>query len=194
MTDDAESSLALLNLAKAGDQPALERLLSRHVPALRRWASGRLPRWARDAADTEDLVQDTVFHTLQRLPQFEAARDGALQAYLRQAVMNRIRNELRRASRHPERVPLDEDKPVRALSPLEEAIGSETVERYESALARLPAGEREAIIGRLELGYSFQELAAALGKPSADAARVAVNRALVRLALFMTATQGQPLP
>lgn len=144
--------------------------------------------WARQAADTEDLVQDTVFHTLRHLPRLEADRDGALQAYLRQAVMNRIRNELRRASRHPPSVPIDEQIPAGLLSPLDQAIGTQTVERYEAALGRLSAGDREAVVGRLELGYSFQELATALGKPSADAARVAVNRALVRLAALMAET------
>lgn len=189
---DAESSLELLNLAKAGDDQALERLLTRHLSALRRWASGRLPIWARDASDTEDLVQETVFHTLKHIPQLEAERDGALQAYLRQAVMNRIRNELRRASRHPQRVTIEDEVPAPSMSPLDDAIGSETVERYEAALTRLSKGDREAVIGRLELGYSFQELANALGKPSADAARVAVNRALVRLAAFMLQTNTVP--
>jgi RNA polymerase sigma factor (sigma-70 family) len=189
---DTESSLDLLNRAKAGDDQALERLLSRHLPALRRWASGRLPQWARDAVDTEDLVQETVCHTLKHLPRFEPEHDGALQAYLRQAVMNGIRNELRRASRHPQRVAIEHELPARSLSPLDQAIGGETVERYEAALSRLSANDREAVIGRLELGYSFQELASALGKPSPDAARVAVNRALVRLAALMSQANTVP--
>ncbi len=42
--------------------------------------------------------------------------------------------------------------------------------------------EREAIIARIELGYSYEELAAALNKPTADAARKTAQRALVRLA------------
>ena len=57
---DTESSLALLERARAGDRQALETLTARYLPRLRRWASGRLPRWARDLADTEDLVQETV--------------------------------------------------------------------------------------------------------------------------------------
>ena len=38
------------------------------------------------------------------------------------------------------------------------------------------------MIGRLEMGFSYQELALALEKPTADAARKAAQRALVRLA------------
>jgi RNA polymerase sigma-70 factor (ECF subfamily) len=67
-------------------------------------------------------------------------------------------------------------------SPLEQAIGREAVQRYERALERLKPEEREAIIARVELGYTYEELAEALGKPTADAARQAAQRALVRLA------------
>jgi RNA polymerase sigma-70 factor (ECF subfamily) len=69
-----------------------------------------------------------------------------------------------------------------AESPLEQAIGREAVERYEEALARLKAEEREAIIARVEMGYTYEELAEALDKPTPDAARKAAQRALVRLA------------
>jgi RNA polymerase sigma-70 factor (ECF subfamily) len=76
-------------------------------------------------------------------------------------------------------------------SPLEEAIGRQALERYESALARLRPEEREAIIARVEMDYSYEEMAEALGKPSADAARKAARRALLRLAEEMK-REGQP--
>jgi RNA polymerase sigma factor (sigma-70 family) len=182
---DAESSIELLRLARSGDQHALDSLLRRYLPALRRWAHGRLPRWARDIAETEDLVQESVAETLKHLARIDVERDGALHAYLRVAVMNRIRNELRRAARHPRQVELDPETPLTSLSPLEIAIGSETLARYESALGRLSSTEREAISGRLELGLSFDELAHALDKPSPDAARLTVTRAVVRLTKLM---------
>ena len=182
--DDA-STRDLLVQAKAGDTAAIEQLLHRYRASLRRWARGRLPRWARDIADTEDLLQDTLTQTLKQLPRVEFTDEDALHSYLRQAVLNRIRNELRRASRHPPRAELNLDAPDAAASPLEAAIGAERLERYERALALLTVSDREAIIGRLELGLSFQELAAAMRKPSADAARVAVTRALVRLTGLM---------
>jgi RNA polymerase sigma-70 factor (ECF subfamily) len=69
-----------------------------------------------------------------------------------------------------------------AGSPLEQAIGAEALERYERALARLAAADREAVIARLELGLTYAELAQALGRPSPDAARMMVARAMVRLA------------
>jgi DNA-directed RNA polymerase specialized sigma24 family protein len=49
-------------------------------------------------------------------------------------------------------------------------------------LERLRPDERETIIARIEMGLSYEELAAVLGKPTADAARKAAQRAVIRLA------------
>ena len=67
-------------------------------------------------------------------------------------------------------------------SPEEAAIGAEALERYERALASLKKEERHAIVLRVELGLDYEEIATQLGKPTADAARMAVTRAIVRLA------------
>lgn len=187
---DPESTFHLIERARAGDQQALERLFARHLKPLQRWTRSRLPKWARDLADTDDLVQDTLIQTFKRIEHFEPRRVGALQAYLRQAVLNRIRNELRRKGRQPHATDLDGLEVESVESPLEQAIGQEAVERYEGALQRLNAEEREAIIARVEMGYSFEELAEALGKPTPDAARKTAHRALVRLAEEMKRAAG----
>jgi RNA polymerase sigma-70 factor (ECF subfamily) len=181
-----DTTVQLLDRARAGDQEALDTLFSRHLEPLRRWASGRLPRWARSLADTDDLVQDTLLQTFKRIDSFEHRGAGALQAYLRQAVVNRIRDELRRQARQPEETSLDDINLDGANSPLEEAIGQEAMARYARALERLDPGEREAIVGRVEMGYSYAELAEALGKPTPDAARKAAERALVHLVREMS--------
>ena len=131
--------------------------------------------------DTQDLVQDTVLNSLRHLDQFESRHEGALQAYLRQAVLNRIRDEARKYSRRPVAAELTDSQPAASASPLDIAIGREGVERYEAALKKLRPIDREAIIGRLELQYDYKELAELLGKPNATAARGAVTRALARL-------------
>lgn len=141
--------------------------------------------WARDLAETQDLVQETVIKAFRQIERFEARGEGALQAYLRQALLNRIRSEIRRAGRHGPAGELDPETETPDPSPLELAIGREAVERYEAALGRLRPADREAIIGRFELGLSHDELAEALGKPTANAARMAVERALFRLAREM---------
>jgi RNA polymerase sigma-70 factor (ECF subfamily) len=181
-----DSTLDLVERAKAGDADALNRLFAHHLPTLRRWASGRLPRWARDAMDTDDLVQETVIRAVRRIGSFEPRHEGALQSYLRQAIVNRIRDEVRRSARSPEARELQDNQPDPGASPLEVAIGREAVERYEAALARLRPEEREAIVAKVEMNYGYREVAWALGKPTADAARMAVSRALLRLAEEMS--------
>lgn len=179
---DIESTFVLLGLARGGDGRALDRLFTRYVGPLRRFAHGRLPTSARDLMDTNDLVQETLMQTFKRLDAFTPQREGALLAYLRQGVVNKVRDEMRRRARRPTPESLHESAPDAGVSPLDAAIGQEAVDRYEAALHRLKDEEREAIIARVELGMSFDEVAAALEKPTADAARKTVSRALLRLA------------
>jgi RNA polymerase sigma-70 factor (ECF subfamily) len=186
VSSELESTFVLIEQIRAGDKSALDRLLRRFLPLLTRWASGRLPRGARDLSDTEDLVQETIISALRHIDHIEIRGEGALQAYLRRAVLNRIRDELRRHGRRGLVETLDENVRAKEDSPLEVAIGNEALERYEAALARLNAGDREAVIARIELGQTYAEIASALGKPSTEAARMAVNRALARLARLMT--------
>jgi RNA polymerase sigma factor (sigma-70 family) len=183
---EAETTFALVRRAHDGEAAARNELCARYLPRLERWAHGRLPVWARGALDTHDLVQDTLIQVLQRMHEFAPRHEGAFHAYLRLTLLNRVRDEIRRVRRRAPTVALPVDQPGSDPSPLEEAIGREALARYESALARLRAEDGEAIVLRIEMGYSYREIAAALEKPSADAAQMAVSRALVRLAEEMS--------
>jgi RNA polymerase sigma-70 factor (ECF subfamily) len=96
--DHSTGTLELLELYRGGNSTARDQLIERCLPPLRRWARGRLPQWARSAADTQDLVQDAVMKALPHLHAFEVRRPGALQSYLREAVQNRIYDEVRKVS------------------------------------------------------------------------------------------------
>jgi RNA polymerase sigma-70 factor (ECF subfamily) len=176
------SSAWLFVRAHAGDRSALEALFERQAGPLLRWARGRLPRWARTAADTADIVQDAILQTFRRLDAIEIRGPRALRAYLRQAVDNRIKDELRRVARRPVADPLDSGHPDLAPSPLDAATSAEAAERYKLALTRLRPQDRALVVGRFELGYSYEQLALMTDRPSAAAARVALQRAVVRLA------------
>ena len=182
---NALTSVELLARARAGDENALNDLCARYLPRLQKWAHGRLPVWTRGALDTHDIVQDTLAQVVQRLGSFEPRHDGAFQAYLRQSLMNRIRDQIRWAQRRPTDAHAS-DRPDDGPSPIEEAIGSEALARYEAALERLKPADREAIIARIELGHAYTDVARALGKPTVAAAHVAVSRALVKLAKEMS--------
>ena len=172
----------LLRRGQAGDSRALDDLFARYRFRLLRWARHRVPSWARNGVDTEDLVQETVAHAFRHVRTFEPRRDGALLGYLRRSLLNRVRDQFRAAARRPRSVPLDDRHPDPGGSPLAATIRREERERYQRALARLRAADRNAVVARLDLGYSYEQLALVLGKPTAEAARLAVRRALLRLA------------
>ena len=123
-----------------------------------------------------------MIRSVANLGHFEARGEGALQAYLRGAVMNRIRDEIRRRRRTPVQSPLDSTIPATGQSPLESAIGGEVLEKYDRALDRLEPETREAVIARIEMGCSYAEIAELMEKSSPDAARMMVSRALLKLA------------
>jgi RNA polymerase sigma factor (sigma-70 family) len=178
---DLESSMELLVGVRRGDAASLDRLLSRHLPPLKRWASGRLPTWARDLCETQDIVQESMVRALKHLKTFEPTPEGGLRAYFRRAVANRICDEIRRARRRGVANDLTDALEAKTPSPFEEALGRELVGRYEQALAGLRPQDRAALLARLEDEQSYEEIARRLGKPTSAAARVAVGRALGKL-------------
>jgi RNA polymerase sigma factor (sigma-70 family) len=187
----ADSSVDLLLKAQSGDNDALNRLLARYLPRLRRWASGRLPLGLRTMLDTGDLVQDAIINALPHLNTLEIRSERALQFYLQQAVKNRVIDLHKRARRRPAREEIPEHVASGGTSPEEAAIRAEALERYECGLASLKNEDRQAIVLRVELGLGYEEMAGQLGKPSADAARMATTRAIVRLAEKMGHSRGR---
>jgi RNA polymerase sigma-70 factor (ECF subfamily) len=180
------TSVELLRLARDGDQEALDELFERHFPPLRRWAHGRLPQWVRNIAETADLVQDAMFNAFRRIDAVEIKRKGALGAYLRQSIQNRVRDEYRSFARRKPHDPIETGVASSGPSPLDLVLDAETSARYRAAVRQLRPGDQELIVGRLELEYTYEQLAAATGRRSVDAVRVALRRALLRLADAMS--------
>ena len=182
---NADSSFALLLRAREGDDAARNELCARYLSRLRRWAHGRLPDWARDHLDTEDIVQDTLMQSVRRLKDFQPEHEHAFCAYVCETLRNRLRDAVRRASRRPSGEPLSPDASSDSPSPLEQAVGNQMLGRYEEALQRLRPSDRELVVARVELNLEYHEIADLQAKPSVAAARVAVSRALLRLAAEM---------
>ena len=124
-----------------------------------------------------------------RLHQIELRFPGALLAYLRRSVSNRVADEHRRAVRQGPTATLDDNLPDTHQSPLDVTIGHDKVRAYRTALLALNPDDRLAIVLRLEKGEGYDVIAARLGKPTPNAARVAVARAMFKLA-----KQMGPLP
>jgi len=184
-----ESTVTLVEKARGGDRASLEALLQRSLPELKRWAHGKLPPYARGSLDTGDVVQETALHVLRRLDHFEPQHVHSMQTYLRRAVINRIRDELRRIGRQPPPQELVDEPPSTALSALEMAIRGQEYNRYRTAIDGLNAKDRQLIVARIELQWSYEEVARMLGLPTPNAARVATLRALKKV----TKAIGQPV-
>jgi RNA polymerase sigma factor (sigma-70 family) len=180
-----DSTASLLARARSGDERARDRLFARFVPQLARWAHRRLPPGSRDLHETDDLVQITLVRALGRLDDYEHRGAGGFFAYLRQILLNAVRDEIRKAAGRKRVDGLGEGIADPGPSPLETAVGRDTMERYERGLARLSDDQREAVILKVELGLTNGDIAELLGRPSADAARMLVARALTHLAEAM---------
>jgi RNA polymerase sigma-70 factor, ECF subfamily len=177
----SESTIHVLERAQGGDELAAQILIERALPPVRRWARGRLPRYARSGADTEDVVQDVFLKTLRGIRRFQYRTVGSLQAYLRRAVVNRIRDLIRGSKRRGTEVDVDSEPYDWMPSPLEAAIMREQLDHFLEALRRLRPVDRQVIVWRIELGYTVEEIATRLGKSTA-AAGMTVSRAMTRLA------------
>jgi RNA polymerase sigma-70 factor, ECF subfamily len=187
-----EPTMELVIRARTGDRMATEALLERCLPQLQRWAHGRLPAAARGSLDTNDLVQDAALNLVRRLELFEPRHVGAMQGYLRQSVINRIRDEVRKIGRHAPPTELPEDHPSDRTSPLEAAIQSEAYERYRQALTHLEPKDRELIVARVEVQWTVAEIAQRFGMRTVDATRMAVSRAVRRLSQQMKVLAAKP--
>jgi len=173
-----DSTLALVDRARAGDRVALEQIAERYREALLRFAHGRVPATARGMLDTQDVVHVALMRTLEHLDRIDPRLSGSLLAYLRRAVLNQIVDESRRARRRPTHAGLDDGIAGPDRDPLELLVSREDRERYEVALMRLPPDQQEAFMMRVEMGCGYAEIAAALGRPSAEAVRMLVRRAI----------------
>lgn len=185
---DLETTRVLLARVRGGDEEARERLVRRFLPGLARWAHGRLPGSARDLMDTGDLVSVALVRVLRKVEDLDLDRPGSFFAYLRSAVMNCLRDELRRVGRNPERVELPDELIDDRPAALAQSLGGGMVERYERALEALTPDQQQAVILRIEYGFSYPEIAQALGRRSGNSVRMQVSRSILRLVEVMSDT------
>ena len=175
---------ALLEKAQTGDRRALNAFFGRELPSLRRWAQQRVPRWLHRRADPDDIVQAAAIKTLRRLCHLDPQR-ATVRPYMRQAVLNLIRDEIRAAGRAPDGLELQEDDAAMEASPTDVLFARDTLKAYRSALRRLSPSSRRCIVARVERGLTYEQIAKELEKPSKGAARIAVTRALQALSAEM---------
>jgi RNA polymerase sigma factor (sigma-70 family) len=92
-----------------------------------------------------------------------------------------MRDEHRRLHRRGPSIAIEDTLRDREPSPYERLADAEQEARYRAALARLSDADRELIVGHVELEYTHAQLGCMTGR-SANAARMALQRAICRLA------------
>jgi RNA polymerase sigma factor (sigma-70 family) len=163
----------LLQLARAGDQRAFERLVERHGP----WLLRKIGRFVRDEHLAQDILQHVWLQLYRSLSGFRA--QGTLPAWLAQVARNRCVDELRRkrpltfselASGEEE----DQEFPLALLldpSPLpeEEVEWQELWESLQEAVGTFPPRVWSVVLLRLEAQLSYGEIERVLGIPVSTA-------------------------
>ncbi len=186
-------SQELLAAARRGDAVAAEALFSSLYGPLDRYLSGRLPREVRALWETGDFVQEVCVRAWSGMASFDRDSPAAFWGYLRTIARNlavdvcrvelRRRHELRAEAEHPSPADPNGRDIVESLA---------RQELYERALGSLDERMRAALLLRIELNASYEEVAAELGVPSAEAARKALRRALDEVARKMEADAEGP--
>jgi RNA polymerase sigma-70 factor, ECF subfamily len=138
-----------------------------------------IPRHVRALHDVDDIVMRVIEQVDPRLPDFDYRREGALLEYLRKVSRNLIISLGR--VREPEREEISSGLVAGGRSPEDDAVAGERRRAFESALAILDDRQREAVVMRLEYGFTYQEIAEAVEAPTANAARMMIKRAIVKM-------------
>lgn len=174
---DDEMDSALLARWKSGDQRAATELVTRHAPALARFAASFGERF-----EIEELVQDTFVRAFASLDSFRA--DSSLRTWLftiqRRLLLDRRRAERRRRDTKP----LEDADAVTEFDALDGVVAVETEQRVRAAVERLSPTQREVFVLRVAEGRSYKEIAEIAGTTE-GAARVHYHNALRAVKEFL---------
>ena len=188
----------LIQLARAGDAQALQKLLERYREYLRLLVRCRATGRLQARVDGSDIVQETMLRAAQNIKQFEGADETDWCAWLARIAENEVIHQMRhhlgaakRAASREQRVvdTADSDDGASRLhvwftktqtSPSLAAMRKERAFLLADALGRLPADYREVLILRHLEGLEFPEVARRMDR-SAGAVRALWTRALKKL-------------
>jgi RNA polymerase sigma-70 factor (ECF subfamily) len=186
----------LLNLAKAGDRPALGRLLELYRAYLLVLARVQIGRRLQGKADPDDLVQEAFLGAFRDFAQFRGTTEKEFLAWLRQVLASLLANLVRhyqgtqaRDVRLERRLAAELDQSSHALdrglaaaqsTPSQQAVRREQSVMLADALGRLPEEWRDLLILRHLEGLTFPEVAQRLGR-TVDSVKKQWPRALASL-------------
>lgn len=192
--DDEE----LLGRAAGGDKAAVQLLLRRHRPRLKRMLRVRMDDRLAGRVDDSDLVQEALTAAVARLPRYLAERPVPFYPWLRALAEERLADAFRhhgaakRAAGREQPGGLSDRSALElagrlacpGASPSEVFAREERRERAVAALAALDPDDREVLVLCFLEELSVGEAAAVLGLTE-EAARSRRRRALVKLGMLL---------
>ncbi|HUG69322.1 MAG TPA: sigma-70 family RNA polymerase sigma factor [Pirellulaceae bacterium] len=185
----------LLDQAQAGNVAAVDQLLERHRPRLRRLVSFRLDPRLSARVDPSDVVQETLHDASRRLTAYLSTRPLPFFLWLREIASDRLadlhrrhlgaqaRTVLReeaRAGSGPSSAALLERFMASGTNPLRRLVREELQARVQAALAGLADEDRDILLMRHSEQLRVGEIAALLDITE-RAAKSRIRRALERL-------------
>jgi RNA polymerase sigma-70 factor (ECF subfamily) len=155
-----------------------------------RWAHGRLCASARCQNETRDLVHISIGKAFSSLDGFVYRNQGSFLGYLHRILRNEVATVNRLWMMRKPSAELDGNVADSGPGPDDAYVARERLEIYERALATLPTRDQELIRMR-EMGLTNPEVASEAGFASPNAARMAVTRAIERLAAAIRDRYGR---
>src|SRR5271155_4371586 len=198
MVPEPQETKELLDKARHGEAQAVDQLLVRHRPPLRRMIDLRLDPALAGRVDASDIVQDVLLEASRRLADYLKNPLMPFHLWLRHIAQDHIIDAHRR-HRLAQRRSLDKEQPLhlgklgdqssldlaaqlvdQELTPASAAIRHELQQRLETAVNALENDDREIIVMRHFEQMTNQEVAGVLGLSEA-AASMRYLRALRKL-------------
>jgi RNA polymerase sigma-70 factor (ECF subfamily) len=196
LAPESPNPVELLQAARAGDRPALGRLLELYRNYLRLLARLQVGRRLQGKADPSDLVQEAFLAAQRTFAEFRGSTEAELVDWLRQILASKLvdlaRRYLgtrRRDVRLERQLADDLNDSSRALgesllatgsSPSERAVRRERAVLLADTIKSLPADYGEVIILRHLEGLPLAEVAARMGR-SVDSVKKLWVRGIARL-------------
>jgi len=182
-TDSLRQTMVQVRAANAGDRDALNDLLSRYLPWIRKAVARQMGRKLRDLDTADEVVQESLLDAFRAISRFEDRTEHGFRRWLARIVLNNIRDNSRRRSREPgagsatAAPPSASSIAARDPRPSQIASANELEQRFDGALSKLPPLHREIVQLRDRDGLDDDAIAAKLGYKNADTVRALYNRA-----------------
>jgi RNA polymerase sigma-70 factor (ECF subfamily) len=177
METQAELDADLVKRVRAGDDDAFRVLVERHSRPVYRAAY----RITSNAADADDVVQETFLRAYRALPNFDAR--AAFPTWLHRIAVNCALDLIDARRRREGRIDAGEDLalvPSNAAAPDRVALGAEMQRAVDAAMNALTGNERTAFVLRHFEGMPLEEIGQILGT-RLNATKNTVFRAVKKL-------------